>query len=835
MMTRTHARRRLLSLALAAALSAPAFAQDFEAFKVSDIRIDGLQRISAGTVFTYLPVERGDTLDRSHSTEAIRALFKTGFFSDVKLERQGDILVVKVVERPAINTITLAGNKEIKTEELMKGLKSIGLSEGETYNPLNLDRVTQELTRQYDNRGKYNVSITPTVTNLDRNRVDVQIKIVEGKAARIRDINIVGNDKFSDRDIRASWESGVSNWLSWYTRDDQYSRDKLSGDLEKLSNFYLDRGYVDFAVDSTQVAISPTKQDMFITANVSEGDIYKLSDIQISGDTILPVAELQKLVFLKPGQTFSRQSLENTSDAITTVLSNIGYAFAEVNPIPDIDREKRTVAINLFIKPGPRVHVRRIQFTGNTKTADEVLRREMRQYEGAWYSQAALDRSKVRLQRTGFFEDVNIETPKVQGTSDQVDVVINVKERSSGSFQFGIGYSQVGGIVTSVQLDQINFLGTGNRFSIGVEKNSYSKQINFSYADPYFTDDGVSVGYNVSYSDYNQANFNTARYTNSTAAGNVVFGVPLTETDSVQFMLGIDRNQLTTTDGSTPKTLSNYLVSTMGERARQIAGYNPSPNQDGVTGNDANDDSDPSTPDPLVPVLSGNRKWTINAWRFRAGWARDSRNDYLLPSAGTYNNISAEIALPGSDLEYYQLNYNFEHYMRLNQWLILKLGADLGYGDSYGTTRSKQCTDYDIHEVAIPGTGTRCGLPFFKNYYAGGPGSLRGFQQNTLGPIDTSFGFRQPLGGAVKTIGSVEMFLPSLIKASGTRASVFLDYGNVFASTSDISFKEFRVSTGLALQWQSPLGPISISYSFPLKKQDGDQIERLQFNFGRQY
>ena len=863
-MTRIPARRRLLTLALAAALSAPAFAQDFEAFKVSDIRIDGLQRISAGTVFTYLPVERGDTLDSSHSTSAIRALFKTGFFSDVRLDRQGNILVVTVVERPAINTITLTGNKEIKSEELMKGLKSVGLSEGETYNPLNLDRVTQELTRQYDNRGKYGVTISPTVTTLDRNRVDVQIKIVEGKAARIRDINIVGNEKFTDKDIRDSWESGTTNWLSWYSRNDQYSREKLGGDLEKLSNFYLDRGYVDFAVESTQVAISPTKQDMFITANVTEGDVYKLSDVQISGETILPVAELQKLVFLRAGQTFSRQSLEVTSDAITTTLSNIGYAFAEVNPIPDIDREKRTVAINLFVKPGPRVHVRRILFSGNTKTADEVMRREMRQFEGGWYSQAAIDRSKVRLQRTGYFEDVNVETPKVQGKSDQVDVVVNVKERSSGSFQFGLGYSQVGGLVTSVQLDQINFLGTGNRFSVAVQNNSYSKQIHFSYIDPYFTDDGVSVGYNLTYSDYDQANFNTARFTNSTAAGQMVFGIPLTETNSLQFMIGIDRNQLTTTDGSTPKVLANYLVSTMGERERPILYYNPSGDDDGdeilrdANGNPILDSSGHTQPapcatpapgtctartdddgtaglDPLVPVHSLNRQWTINAWRMRAGWSRDTRNDYLLPTAGTYNALSAEIALPGSDLEYYLLSYNFEHYMRLNPWLILKFGADLGYGDSYGSTRSKQCTDYDNQEVAIPGTGTRCGLPFFKNYYAGGPGSLRGFQQNTLGPIDNSFGFRQPLGGSVKTLGSVEFFFPRLIKASGTRASVFVDYGNVFASTADVSFKEFRVSTGLAVQWQSPLGPISISYSFPIKKQDGDQIERLQFNFGRQY
>lgn len=836
-MTRTPARRRLLSLALAVALSGSAYAQDYEDFKVSDIRIEGLQRISAGTVFTYLPIERGDTVDRAHSAEAIRALFKTGFFSDVKLERQGDILVVTVVERPAINTITIDGNKEIKTEELMKGLKGIGLSEGETFNPLNLDRVTQELTRQYDNRGKYNVSIKPLVSQLDRNRVDIKIVIAEGKAARIRDINIVGNEKYSDKEIRASWESSTSDWLSWYSRNDQYSREKLSGDLEKLSNFYLDRGYVDFSIDSTQVAISPTKQDMYITANVSEGDVFTLSDITISGDTVVPVEDLQKLVFLKPGQTFSRQSLEYTSDAITQVLSNIGYAFAEVNPVPDIDREKKTVAINLFVKPGPRVQVRRVLFTGNTKTADEVLRREMRQFEGSWYSQAEIDRSKVRLQRTGFFEEVNIETPKVEGSVDQVDVVVNVKERSSGSFQFGLGYSQVAGLVTSVQLDQINFLGTGNKFSVAVQKNSYSKRLRFSYLDPYFTDDGISVGYNLSYSDYNQANFNTARYTNSTSAGEAVFGIPLTEANSLTLTLGIDRNQLTTTDGSTPAVLANYLVSTMGNRERQVL-FSVDTSTTDDDNNPAtpveNDDTDPTTTDPVVPVHSRNRQWTINTWRLRAGWARDTRNDFLLPSAGTYHAISAEIALPGSDLEYYQLSYNFEHYMRLFPWLIFKVGADLGYGDSYGSTRSKQCTEFDDSEVPIPGTGSHCGLPFFRNYYAGGPGSLRGFQQNTLGPIDSSTGLDQPLGGAVKTIGTFEFYFPKLIKASGTRASVFLDYGNVFASTSDVSFKEFRASTGLALQWQSPLGPISISYAFPLKKGDNDEIERLQFNFGRQ-
>ena len=471
-MTRSPVRRRLLALALAAALTGQALAQNFEAFTVSDIRVDGLQRISAGTVYSYLPVEKGDLLDRSRSTEAIRALFRTGFFSDVSLERQGDILVIKVVERPAINTLTLTGNKDIQTEELLKGLKGIGLAEGETFNPLNLDRVTQELVRQYNNRGKYNVAVNPKITELDRNRVDVEIVIDEGKAAKIRDINIVGNESFPEADIRGNWESSTTNWLSWYRRDDQYSREKLSGDLEKLQNYYLDRGYVDFNVESTQVQVSPTRQDMFITANISEGQVYKISKVTVSGDTVIPQEQVEQMVFVKEGDTFSRALLELTSDSITTMLGNIGYAFAQVNPIPEVDRDGKTVAIDFFVEPGPRVQVRRIIFTGNAHTADEVLRREMRQFEATWYSQAAIDRSKIRLQRLGFFDSVDIETPSVAGYPDQVDVVINVVERNSGTFTFGLGYQQAYGLITSIQLTQNNFLGTGNRFSMQVQHNS---------------------------------------------------------------------------------------------------------------------------------------------------------------------------------------------------------------------------------------------------------------------------------------------------------------------------------------------------------------------------
>ncbi|TXH70895.1 MAG: outer membrane protein assembly factor BamA, partial [Lysobacteraceae bacterium] len=410
--------RHLLAIALTASLAslhaAPATAQtssatSFSRFTVSDIRVDGLQRIGAGTVFTYLPIERGDTIDSARIGEAMRALYKTGFFEDIRIDREGAdssnaILVVTVTERPAINTLTLTGNKDIKTEDLTKGLKDVGLAEGETSDRLSLDRVTQELTRQYNNRGKYNVEITPTVTRLDRNRVDVNIRVNEGKAARIRHINLVGNEKFEEEDIRDNWESAESNWLSWYRRDDQYSREKLAGDLEKLNEFYLDRGYIDFSVDSTQVSISPDKRDMYITAGMTEGEVYTISDVKVTGDTVLSQEQIEKYLLVRSGQTFSRALLEMTSDSIIAALGNIGYAFAQVNPVPDINREKRTVGINLQVVPGPRVTVRRIVFKGYPRSSDQVLRRAMRQFECAWYSQAAIVRSTIRLQRRGFFE-----------------------------------------------------------------------------------------------------------------------------------------------------------------------------------------------------------------------------------------------------------------------------------------------------------------------------------------------------------------------------------------------------------------------------------------------
>ena len=826
--------RRLLALAIATAATATvptAFAQATnpfavpateapapavpaaEAFTVADIRIDGLQRVPAGTVFTYLPIERGDRIDRTRVADAIRALYKTGFFEDVRADRQGDILVLTVVERPAINKLTLVGNKDIKTEDLTKGLTEIGLAEGGTFDRLSLDRVVQELTRQYNNRGKYNVAIAPTVAQLDRNRVDVTIDIKEGKAANIRHINLVGNEKYPEEEVLAGWESKEHNWLSWYRRDDQYSREKLSGDLEKLNAFYLDRGYVDFSLDSTQVEISPDKRDMFLVAGIEEGEQYKVSTVALTGDTILLKEDLEKRLLVRSGQVFSRRLLDLTSDGIALTLSNIGYAFARVDVVPAIDRNDRTVAITFNVIPGPRTIVRHILFKGNSRTADEVLRREMRQFEGAWYSQAALDRSRVRLRGLGYFETVEMDKAPVPGSPDKVDVTYTVKETTSGSFLFGVGYSQLSGVNTSVQLSENNFLGTGNRVSVAAQRSYYQKSYNFSFLNPYFTDGGMSLGYNLRWSEFDYSNFNVAQYSTNNISAQAVLGVPITEWDSVSAMFGVDSNEILT-DNGTPNEVVDY-VKAIGAR-------------------------------------------TFHTWRTQLAWARDTRNDYFMPSVGTYQRVSAEVALPGSTAEYYKLEYEYSKYWPLSPSLILRTGLNIGYGDSYGDPVTRNLcftpptppTEANPDPPAPPPPSDPCtptspdfdktvtadGLPFFENFYAGGissGGRVRGFVDNTLGPRATNgFGFSRAIGGSVKTVGSLELFFPRLFDTNAARISAFMDFGNVYKDWDAFDAGELRASTGVALLWRSPMGPISISYAFPLRTQPLDEPERLQFSFG---
>jgi len=819
--------KRIAAFLLLACLAANTYAID--PFVASDIRIDGLQRISAGTVFTYLPVEKGDRVTTERVQQAIRALYKTGFFSDVQITRQDDILVITVKERPAISKIQIKGNKDLKSEDLLKGLKDIGLSEGEPFDRLSLDRITQELTRQYYNHGKYNVTVKPKVVELDRNRVEISIIIAEGKISKIKQINIVGNHAFTQDQIRSDFESDTTNITSWYSHDDQYSREKLSGDLEKLNSYYLDRGYVDFSVDSTQVSISPDKRAMYLTANVTEGQIFSISDIKLSGSLVLAEEDMAKLITAKSGEVFSRQKLEKSAQQMTAVLANIGYAFAQVTPIPTVDREKRLVSINFFVNPGKRVYVRYINIKGNHSTQDEVIRREMRQLEGAWYSQAAIDRSKVRLQRLGYFKKVEITTPKVAGSDDQVDVLVNVEETTSGAFTFGLGYSQVYGIVLSASVSQNNFLGTGDRASITASKSDFLEKYDLSYYQPYLTSNGIGLGYDLSYAKLNQQEANLANYLSNTAAFSGYVGIPISESDTVNLQLGINKTQiLTSFTGCAELDVNGNCVTdpTTGLPIEVTTAFSPT---------------------PIVNYIQELNHNTFHEWTLQASWAHDTRNKYFNPTHGSLQQFSAEVALPGSTVEYYKLVYRYAQYVPLTQAFTFEGSATVGYGNTYRSA-----------DGINPATGAPIkvnGLPFFEDFYAGGISDVRSFRDNTLGPYGLTPGCtsvtdsdvcRQPFGGNLKTVGSAELIFPTpFVKDdSATRLSWYLDVGNVFNvhnhslgtdgvyDNEGFSFGDLRASTGISLHWQAPVGPIVINVGRPIRSKPGDIGETLQFNFG---
>lgn len=802
--------KRVAALILFAALSAPAAAYAFQPFTVTDIRIEGLQRIAAGTVLSYLPVQPGQTMDDATAQKSIRTLFNTGFFSDVELERQGSILIVKVTERPSIASLSVRGNKDIKSDQLLKGLKGAGLAEGQTFDRLTLDQMRQQLIAQYNDRGKYNVTVDPHVTRLDRNRVAIDIEIHEGKAAKIQEINIVGNRSFTDREIRKDWESGTPNWTSWYSNNDQYSREKLSGDLTKLASYYLDRGYADFNINSAQVTISPDKRNIYIAAGIHEGDIFKISDIHLLGTLILPENALRQVLRIKPGEVFNRHDIELSSDAITDVLSNIGYAFAKVQPIPKIDEANHTVDLTFFITPGPRVYVRRINFKGNTQTQGQILRREMRQYEGAWYSQAAIDRSKVRLQRLGYFSDVNIDTAKVPGTTDEVDLNVTVKEESSGQFQFGVGYSQVSGIILSTSIANNNFLGTGNRISATFSKSLFLKQYQVSFFNPYLTDSGIGIGYNASVLKLNQAEQNIASYLSDTDSFSTYLSFPISETDSINAGIGINKTKLELIPGFTPAVFFDQ-VNKIGHR-------------------------------------------TIHNTPLTLSYSHDTLNRFFKPTRGGLQQISAEIALPGATVPYYKLTAATSDYFPLPFDFVGHVSGTLGYGKTYSKDISVQYAD-------STGQIRTMSFPFFENFYAGGVRDVRGFEDNTLGPricsglinadgtpadsaisksgacLGGTFFRPQPVGGAFKVLGSAELVLPFFKDNDKARISLFADMGNVYSSYGDFNASDLRASVGISLQWIAPVGPIVINLAEPIrdKPEDKPYEERLQFYFGRTF
>jgi outer membrane protein insertion porin family len=780
---------------------------------ISDIRVEGLQRISEGTVYNYLPLNPGDELTPAVTRSAIRELYRTGFFQDIGFEREGNILVIKVKERPAIATVTLSGNKAIKEEELRRVLFDIGLSEGEVFDRLVLDRLKQELVKQYFSQGRYAVSVDTRVTELERNRVRIAIVIDEGDVAKIKHINIVGNETFTDKDIRKDFEADiVPKWKFW-SKDGQYSREKLSGDIEKLRSYYLDRGYVDFSVESTQVSISPDKQDIYITANVAEGDVYGVEDVSITGDLVIDEGTIRRLIVIQPGEIFSRKKVEQSVENINSVLSNIGYAFANVNPITDVDRDNRLVSINFYVDPGKRVYIRRIQFTGNTKTKDEVLRREMRQMEGAWFSQSAIDRSKVRLQRLTYFEQVEIETPPVAGTDDQVDILVSVQERPAGSFTVGLGYSQVQGLIASLSVQQDNFIGSGKRLGLGISNSSIIKSVNLSYDNPYWNDDGVSRGFYARYQDYNYQQANISTYTSSEWGVGMNFGIPVTEVDYLRSGFGYRNSQL---------NIGQLKIEDLPQIVYKPRDFDPLShsldfNGDGI----------------LEP-----REREYSVWDWTVSWTRDSRNHFLNPSRGSAQSLSLQISLPGSTREYYKLVYRGAKYWPIWGGLVFAIRGNLGYGNAYDKYDKDSLAEPLVIDVPVSGDcdptdlmRLDTNLPFYEHFYSGGVRDLRGYDDNTLGPKD---GFCRAVGGDFKVGGGMELAFPTPFvgSQSGTRIALFVDTGYVYATIQDFEAAKLRGSYGISVTWEAPVGPIVISYAFPFNDRPGDRTEDLQFSFG---
>jgi outer membrane protein insertion porin family len=630
--------RRLLLIALLLGLSV-AQAQ-VQGFRVADIRVEGLQRITAGTVFNYLSLRPGDVVAYDRTGDLVRELYKTGFFKDVRLEQEGDVLVVIVSERPAISEINFTGNKSIESEALKEGLEDVGLAEGRTFERSVLDRIEQELQRQYFNQGKYGVKLTSTVTPLERNRVALDIEVSEGDTALIKQINIVGNQSFDEDDLLDEFDSSTGNWLSFFTKDNQYSRPRLGGDLETLRSYYLDRGYVNFKIDSTQVTITPDRRDIYITINITEGEVYTISDIRLAGELIGDTDAYFPLIRLRRGEPFARNAIVSSSDRISVHLSNLGHSFANVNSIPEIDEENKTVSVTFFVDPGDRVYVRRINIRGNDRTRDEVVRREFRQMESAWFSGERLKLSRERVQRTGFFNTVNVETPTVPGSGDEVDINVSVEEKPSGALLAGLGYSQSDGIVVNASITQDNFVGTGKRVSLALQTSSANQAYQIAYTNPYYTVDGISRGFNLSYRSTDFDDLDTADYKTDDVILGMNFGIPLSESN--RFRFGLDVHGIDFETGAAP--------------SQEVLAFEEA---------------------------EGNQFWNLEA---TVSWRQDSRDSAIFPTEGGTQALFAEVSLPGSDLSYYKLSYENRRYWPIADNLVFSVNGEIMYGDAYGDT-----------------------------------------------------------------------------------------------------------------------------------------------------
>ena len=767
-----------------------------EDFKVSDMRVEGLRRISEGTVFNYLPINVGETIDEIRIQEAIRSLYSEALFDDISMRRDGTVLVIEVKERPSIEAFTIEGNKDIKTEDLMTSLRNVGMSRGRTFDRSILDNVTGFLREQYYDRGKYGVRIKADVEDRPNNTVRISIDVKEGDRAKIRQVNIIGNEFFNEEEIREEFELDTANWLSWIRQDDRYSKEAITGDLEKLRSFYMDRGYADFRVESTQVAISPNKKDMFVTIIIHEGERYKISNIKLVGNNVLPDEDLDRLVISKSGDMFNLQTLTNTSEIMSFRFGEEGYANAEIEPVPELDYDTKEVAVTFYIDPGSRVYVRRINFNGIKEVDDEVFRREVRQTEGAFVSNILIDRSKIRLQRLPFIEEVEVENKPVIGSPDLIDVDFDLKYRMPGQFSGGIGYSEFFKLNINGSITHTNFLGTGERVALNANSSKYSKQVSASHTDYYTTMNGIRRTASLNYRDYKQ--FTSAASALSTTSGGATidYGYPLGEYQTISLGANLQQVEMLSSRYSTQQAI------------------------DWVSGNGKAYDAGNG--------FTGTKFGNIE---LLAGWIYDSRNRTIFPDRGTKHQLFATYTIPGSEVEYWTTRYNFTRYQPLfGRWTAL-WNAQLGYGRALGDTTA---------------------LPPFKLFHSGGPKSTRGFKESYLGPRDTN---GRPYGGNVLVASQLELIIPMPDKfAKQARASLFYDIGNVF-STGEVvffdkmgdpveyttSFGDLKKSIGIAVQWMAPMGLFRFSYAYPLNRYKGtdrfykDEIERFQFSIGQSF
>jgi outer membrane protein insertion porin family len=795
--------------ALAVSQSALAQTANDADFTVGDIRVEGLQRVSEGTVYNYLPVNIGDHLNGTRVREAIRALYATGFFRDVQLRRDGNTLLVVLLERPSIESFEITGNKDIKTEDLQKSLRNVGLATGKTFDRSVLEDVTGYLTDQYYSRGKYAVRVDTHVEEETGNRVKVKIEIKEGKRAKIRQISLVGNHTYKQGEVLDTFELKMPNWKSWYKQDDRYSRESLQGDLEKLRNFYMDRGYANFQLESTQVAIAPEKDDIFITVNLQEGDVFKVADVKLAGTFVVPKAELEKLLLVKPGQTFNQKLITSTQELIQNRLGQDGYAFAKVDPVPTPNNTTHEVSLTFFVDPGNRVYVRNITFSGSNRINDEVLRREMRQLEGGWLSNTSLERSKQRVQRLPYVKNVSFETTPVTGSPDQVDVAFKVEEGPSAQLGGGIGYSETYKFQLNGSYTDANFLGTGQRISVELNGGAFSKVYSLQHTNPYTSIDGVSRTESLTYRDVTQFVSSSSNFSSKTVSGGVTWDYPLSEYQYLRVGGSVDSSQL----------LTNSLGSAL--QAQQWVQQNGHPYQ-----RIAHDDS-------------SNNEYVFYGTNFKAaealvGWGWDTRNRTLFADRGMRQTVSLSTTIPGSNVQYWVGNYSFLQYVPISGPIAYSFSFSVDYGAPMGSTTA---------------------LPPYRNYFAGGPDDIRGFRESRLGPKDQ---FGNPYGGNMKVVNRNELILPMPSKWRSTaRVSLFFDMGNVFSTSKDLifygpnqasvdnynfAFKDLKRSAGVSVQWLAPLGLFRFSLGLPLnaKHSDGattwgDETEVFQFSIGQAF